>query len=125
MEYARPLSLTLSNVAGAAMISLAGRATADAAREIDEAIGVLDAEAVVAVSLLGCDRLDDSCADAIVRYSAKRNGRLIAVADSTSQPYQALRRAAGTIHIVATSEAASIAAEALVDLAHRTYSNDA
>jgi len=117
--------LDLGEADDSAMIEILGAADGDAADELADAIAVLDAEAVLALSFLRCERLDRRCTDVVLRYDAKRNGRLIVIVEEHSQPHRILLMTGKTLQMVFSVEEAAIRSETLNEMAHRLYSNDA
>jgi len=86
---------------------------------------VLDAEAVIVVSFVSCDALDEACAAVIARFDRKRNGRLISIVASNSQPHRTLVATDASLQMAFSEADAFFRSEALSAAAFRAFSNDA
>ncbi|GAC1453500.1 MAG: hypothetical protein PVSMB8_12430 [Vulcanimicrobiaceae bacterium] len=125
VDAERPLRVSLAHIDHAAMLEAEGFAGDADAGELDEAMGVLNAEAVLVISLLRCGHLTRRCARTITRYDTKRNGRLIVIVNEHSQPHRMLDEIREGMQLVFTATEAAARSEALNEAAHRAFSNEA
>lgn len=86
---------------------------------------MLDAEAVVVLSLLRCDARDERCTDVLVRHDRKRNGRFIVIVSGDSQPHRIVLMKGDSMQVVLSVEEAAIRSKTMNEMAHRSFSNDA
>lgn len=117
--------LDLRGIDNATMIHVAGNVTAADVDDLDEAIGVLDAEAVIVISFLDSPHVDPHSVHVIQRYDTKRNGRLIFLVAEGSQPHAVIVGAGRSLQIAFSFRDAEHRADALSEAAHRAFSNDA
>ncbi len=120
-----PILLTLRPIDHAALVDVVGIAASGDASELENAIGVLDAETVIVVSFVACDILEEACAAVIARFDRKRNGRLISIVTADSQPHDAIVAADASLQIAYSEADAFSRSEAIGAAAFRAFSNEA
>ena len=119
------LEIMLEKADGAAMVMVKGKVDSRSVADFADAIGVLDAEAVVVVNLLACTELDPRAMGSLVLLNRMRNGRFIIVAQPGSQPALAVHADAPGLQLLASLHDATVCAESMERTAYNTFSNQA
>ena len=113
--------VALDHADDAAMVTVKGRIDSKSVADFADAIGVLDAEAVVVVNLLQCSDIDARAGGSLALLNSMRDGRFIIVAAPASRLAVALQKGDGRLQVVSNVHDATVCAKMMAQTAYNTF----